>query len=53
MQVEEVQIEESGDEKLLGINLDKKLTFKKHVHAICEKASQKLHARTCTWDPRI
>ena len=31
MHVGEVQIEESDDEKLLGITLDKKLSFKKHV----------------------
>ena len=31
MHVGEVQIEESDDEKLLGITLDKKLTSKKHV----------------------
>ena len=46
MHVGEVQIEEIDDEKLLGITLDKKLTFKKHVQAICKKASQKLHALT-------
>ena len=46
MHVGEVQMEESDDEKLLGITLDKKLTFKKHVQAICKKASQKLHALT-------
>ena len=44
--VGEVQIEESDDEKLLGITLDKKLSFKKHVQALCKKASQKLHALT-------
>ena len=31
MRVGEVQIEESDDEKLLGVTLDKKLSFKKHV----------------------
>ena len=31
MHVGEEQIEESDDEKLLGITLDKKLSFKKHV----------------------
>ena len=47
--VGELQIEESDDEKLLGkviITLDKKLSFKKHVQALCKKASQKLHALT-------
>ena len=29
---------------LLGITLDKKLSFKTHVLAFCTKASQKLHA---------
>ena len=42
----EAQIEESDEEKLLGINLDKKLSFKKHVQTLCKKASQKLHALT-------
>ena len=42
--VGEAQIEESGEEKLLGITLDKKLSFKNHVKTLCKKASQKLHA---------
>ena len=44
MHVGDAQIEESDDEKLLGITLDKKLSFKKHVQTLCKKASQKLHA---------
>ena len=40
----EAQIEENDEEKLLGITLDKKLSFKKHVQTLCKKASQKLHA---------
>ena len=44
MHVGEVQIEESDDQNVLGITLDKKLTFKKHVQAIYKKASQKLRA---------
>ena len=47
MHVGEVQIEESDDKKLLGITLDKKLTFIKPVQATCKKASQKRHALTC------
>ena len=47
MHVGEVQIEESDDKKLLGITLDKTLTFKKPVEATCKQASQKLHALTC------
>ena len=33
----------SATEKLLGITIDSKLTFEKHVSDICNKASQKLH----------
>ena len=39
--VGETQIEESDEEKLLGITLDKKLSFKIHVKKLCKKASQK------------
>ena len=46
MHVGEAQIEESDDEKLLGITLDKKLSFKKHVQTLCKKDCQKLHALT-------
>ena len=46
MHVGEVQIEESGNEKLLGITLVKKSSFKKHVQTLFKKASQKLHALT-------
>ena len=42
MHIGEAQIEESDDEKLLGITLDKKLSFKK----LCKKGSQKLLALT-------
>ena len=41
MHVGELQIEESHNEKLLGVNLDKKLSFKNHVET-CKEASQKL-----------
>ena len=41
--VGEAQIKESDEEKLLGITLDKKLSFKNHVKTLCKKASQKLH----------
>ena len=46
MHVGEAQIEESDDEKLLGITLDKKSSFKKHAQTLCKKAIQKLHALT-------
>ena len=34
----------SREEKLLGVTLDKQLSFKTHVQSLCKKASQKLHA---------
>ena len=37
-------IKSSNYEKLLGIQIDKKLTFNKHVGGLCKKASQKMHA---------
>ena len=46
MHVGEEQIKENDHEKLLGITLDKKLNFKKHVQTLCKKTSQKLHALT-------
>ena len=36
-------IKESDEEKLLGVTLDKKLSFKIHVNNLCKKASQKLN----------
>ena len=38
------EIENQHSAKLLGINIDNKLTFDKHVSNLCFKASQKLHA---------
>ena len=38
------QIWESQSEKLLGITIDKNLTFNEHLTNICKKASQKLSA---------
>ena len=37
---------ESLQEKLLGMTIDKKLIFQKHVSDICKKASGKLTALT-------
>ena len=37
-------IEQSEEEKLLGIRFDRNLDFKSHVKNICKKAGQKLHA---------
>ena len=37
-------IKESSEEKLLGVIIDRKLNFKKHLFTVYNKASQKLHA---------
>ena len=37
-------IQESDEEKLLGLTLDRRLNFKNNVSNLCKKASQKLHA---------
>ena len=37
-------ITESKDEKLLGVIIDRKLSFKSQVSALCKKANQKLDA---------
>ena len=41
--VENVPIASSSCEKLLGIKIDKKLSFEPHVDSLCKKASQKLN----------
>ena len=38
------QIENSKCQKLLGMNIDSKLTFEDHINRICKKASAKLNA---------
>ena len=42
----EFVINNSNEEKLLGIKIDTKLSFENHVSSLCKKASQKLHALT-------
>ena len=37
-------VKSSDNEKLLGVTIDNKLKFEKHVNNICDKASQKLNA---------
>ena len=44
LKVEECYIQNSTNKKLLGINIDNKFSFDKHVELLCMKASQKLHA---------
>ena len=44
IEIDDVTIFNRNDEKLLGINIDNKLSFDHHVAELCRKASQKLHA---------
>ena len=44
IKIGEAIVEESSEEKLLGVIIDKNLTFKSHVSNLCKRASQKLHA---------
>ena len=39
-----IKVEASDDILLLGITVDKKLTFKQHIENLCQKAQYKLHA---------
>ena len=40
----EIIIKSSNSEKLLGVIIDNKLSFEKHINNLCDKASQKLNA---------
>ena len=40
----EFNVENSKEEKLLGVKIDSKLSFEINVSSLCKKASQKLHA---------
>ena len=42
--IAEFVINNSKEEKPLGIKIDTKLSFENHVSSLCKKASQKLHA---------
>ena len=44
MQINNEVIQEIPEEKLLGVTLDKTLSFKAHVTSLYKKANQKLHA---------
>ena len=41
--INNVQIKNSNEVTLLGIKIDKNLTFKKHISELCRRASYKLH----------
>ena len=44
LNIEDVCINTSKCEKLLGVNIDTNLTFETHVESFCKKASQKLNS---------
>ena len=44
--LKQFKIYNSNCEKLLGIKIDRKLSFDEHVTSLCSKATQKLHALT-------
>ena len=43
--VVELDVKKSREEKILGVIIDTKLSFKNHVSSLCKKTSQKLYAR--------
>ena len=44
VKIGEFDVKNSSEEKLVGVKIDGKLSFEKHVSSLCKKASQKLHA---------
>ena len=44
VKIGEFDVQNSREEKLLGVKTDAKLSFENHVSFLCKKASQKLHA---------
>ena len=44
LKINSIKVEASDDVLLLGITIDKKLTFKQYVENLCRKAQYKLHA---------
>ena len=44
LKINSIKVEASDDILLLGITIDKKLTFKQHIENLCRKAQCKLHA---------
>ena len=44
MEVGHLKIHNESSHKLLGVTIDNKLSFEKHITELCKKASQKLHA---------
>ena len=46
MVINSITVKESNEVILLGITIDNKLVFKKHVENVCRTAQYKLHALT-------
>ena len=44
LKINSIKVEASDDVLLLGIRINKKLTFKQHIENICRKAQYKFHA---------
>ena len=44
LKIDDLQINNSLSEKLLGITFDFRLKFNKHIEGICEKTSKKINA---------
>ena len=45
-EIDSHEIDNQNEVELLGITIDNKLTFNKHMSKLCRKASKKLHALT-------
>ena len=44
IKIDDTYVKSSSSKKLLGVLIDNKITFNKHVSKLCKKASNKLHA---------
>ena len=44
LKINSIKVKASDDILLLGIKIDKKLTFKQHIENLCRKAQYKLYA---------
>ena len=43
MKIDNIELENTSSEKLLGITIDSKLNFKEHLEGIIKKASRKVN----------
>ena len=49
LKINSINVEASDDFLLLGITIDKKLTFKQHIESLCRKAWYRLHVLRRIW----